>query len=597
MSLEAWVTLVIIGLAALLLITERLRPDLTALLVTLSLRLTGVISTEEALSGFSRSAVITILAVFILTHGLERTGATSWVGRQLLRLAGNSERRLLGMLVLTAAFLSTFMNTIAAAAVLLPTTMGIARELKFKPSRLLMPLAFGALLGGTATLLTTANIIVSSTLNLAGLQPFGLFDFLPTGIPIIISGTALMIWLAPKILPDRDVAGEIARMSLLRGELANIYHLREGTSEVLVNPDSSIAGQTLRETALGHDLGITVLGILSENHVILAPHPDVVVRGGDALLLDGIPTPDQLERYGLQINFEADLVSLLASPDVPLVEATIAPRSELEGLTLRQIHFRERYGLQVIALWREGLILQQDIAEIPLRFGDAMLLQGPRAQVQLLRFEPNFLILEEERETRPGPRALLATAIMIFSLILAATQILPVAVATLLGATLMVLTECLSMDQAYRAVEWRAIFLIAGMIPLSIALTNTGAAHILAEAMFQLSGSSSTLITGMLLLLTASILSLFLSGQTAAVVVAPIAIAAAGPTGADPRVLALCVAIGCSLAFVSPLGHPASLLVMGPGGYTFRDYSRLGIPLTITTFLVAAAALHWIWGL
>ena len=597
MTSEAWITIGLIVIAAVLLVTERLRADLVALLVALSLRLTGVLSTEQALSGFSQSAVLTILAVFIITHALERTGATGWVGRQLLRLAGTSERRLVTVITLTSALLAAFMNTIAAAAVLLPTTMGIARELRIRPSRLLMPLSFGALLGGTTTLLTTANIIVSSTLSQNGLAPFGLFEFVPTGLPLVISGTLFMVWLAPKILPARDLAGAIARMKLLRGELARIYHLREGTSEVRVQSQSPMSGKSLIEGAWGKELNLTVLGISHANELTLAPNPENEVQEGDVVLLDGTPTPEQLETYRLQITFDSDLVSSLASQDVPLVEVTLAPRSELERQTLRQIHFRERYGLQAIALWREGLVIQRGIADIPLRFGDAMLLQGPQQQVRLLRMDPNFLILEEEQYVRPGRKALLASAILVFSLGLATTQILPIAIATLLGAALMVLTSCLTMDQAYRAIEWRAIFLIAGMIPLSIALQNTGAADALANGIYRLSGAFSPLLIGTIFLTLASLMSLFLSGQTAAVVVAPIAIAAASPANADPRALAMAVAIGCSLAFISPLGHPANLLVMGPGGYTMRDYVRLGLPLTILTIIVATLGLHLVWGL
>lgn len=226
-----------------------------------------------------------------------------------------------------------------------------------------------------------------------------------------------------------------------------------------------------------------------------------------------------------------------------------------------------------------------------------MLLQGPRQQVELLRMDPNFLILEEETAGRFGPRALLAMGIMIVSLTLAATHVLPVATATLAGAVTMVITRCLTMDEAYRAVEWKAIFLIAGMLPLSIALTNTGTAAHLADGLYQLTGSMMPLLSAAVLLLITIALSLFLSGQAAAVVVAPIAIATATPTGADPRTLAMAVAIGCSLAFISPLGHPANLLVMGPGGYTFRDYLRLGTPLTLLTIAVTLATLHWVWGL
>jgi di/tricarboxylate transporter len=597
MTLEGWITLTIIGVAALLLISDRLRPDLIALMVILALSLTGVVTPQEAISGFSRSAVITILCLFILTHGLERTGATRWAGHQVLRLAGTSEHRLIGVIMLTGACLSTFMNTIAAAAVLLPMTMSIARQTQIRPSRLLIPLAYGALLGGTATLLTTANIIVSSTLSQNGLQPFGLFEFLPVGIPLVIGGTLLMIWLAPRLLPARDVAGEIARMQRLRSELAEIYHLREGTCEVVVQRGSSMAGQTLSQGGWGQDLGLTVLGISHEGRMLKAPNRDTQVQEGDILLLEGTPTPEQMKSHGLDLTFESDLISDLASEEVPLVEVTLAPRSELEGRTLRDIRFRERYGLQVIALWRQGLVLQQDVADLKLHFGDAMLVQGPRSQVELLGLDPNFLILEQETGGFLGPRALLATGIMIVSIALAATNVLPLSIAALAGAATMMLTGCLTMDEAYRSVDWKTIFLIAGMLPLSIALERTGTAAQLAEGLFQFTGGLSPVVTAGVLLPIAIGLSLLLSGQAAAVIVAPIAIAAAAPIGADPRALAMTVAIGCSLAFISPLGHPANLLVMGPGGYTFRDYFRLGIPLTLLTIAIALIALQWMWSL
>jgi di/tricarboxylate transporter len=358
-----------------------------------------------------------------------------------------------------------------------------------------------------------------------------------------------------------------------------------------------MAGQTLSEGRWGQELGLTVLGISHEGRLHKAPDGDTEVQEGDILLLEGTPTPEQMKSHGLNLTFEDDLISNLASEEVPLVEVTLAPRSELEGRTLRDINLRERYGLQVIALWRQGLVLQQDVADIKLQFGDAMLIQGPRSKVELLHLDPNFLILEEETGDLLSPRALLAAGIMIVSLILAATHVLPISIATLAGAAAMLLAGCLTMDEAYRSVAWRTIFLIAGMLPLSIALERTGTAAYLAEGLFQLTGNLSPVVTAGVLLLIAIGLSLLLSGQTAAVIVAPIAIAAAAPIGADPRALAMTVAIGCSLAFISPLGHPANLLVMGPGGYTFRDYLRLGTPLTLLSIAIALVALQWMWGL
>jgi di/tricarboxylate transporter len=596
MEPAGWVTLALVGVAAVLLVTERLRPDLTALLILLVLSLTGIVTPEQAFAGFSQSAVITILAIFILTFALEQTGVTHWVGMRLLRGLGASEARLATALMLTAAALSLVMNSIAAAAVLLPSAVAIARHTHRQPSRLLMPLSFGALLGGTATLLTTANILVSTTLTRASLQPFGLFDFLPTGLLIIAGGALVTALLGPRLLPSRDMAGEVARMRRLQTELAQVYHLGEGLTALTVRPGSALAGQTLREGAWGQRLGLTVLGIDRQGHVALAPNGDTTIREGDTVLVEGTPTEDMLGEFGLKVSSGGEALQP-TSEDVSLVEVILAPRSDFEGRTLKQLHFREKFGMQVLAVWGQGQVVQQTVADTPLRFGDAMLMQGSREKVEVLRADPNLIILEEQGSERVGRKGFLAAGILVFSLGLAATGVLPIALATLTGAALVVLTGCIRMDEAYRAIEWRTVFLIACMIPLGIAMLDTGAASFLAVSVQSLTGGLGPLATAAALLALTITLSLFLGGQATAVVVAPVAIEAAGLVHADPRGMAMAVAIGCSLVFLSPLGHPANLLVMAPGGYRPRDYMRLGLPVTLTTFALALVGLHWIWGL
>ena len=406
----------------------------------------------------------------------------------------------------------------------------------------------------------------------------------------------MIIW-APKILPSRDVAGQIARMKRLRYELAQVYRLRQGTSEIEIKPGSDMAGHTLAEGGWGEELGLTVLGVSHEGKLTWAPDRNTEIEEGDTILLEGAPSSEQLQEYGLAINEDTSLIENLASEDTPLIEAILAPRSEYDGRTLKEINFRERYGLQAISLWREGTLHEKNVGNVPLRMGDAMLLQGPREQVDSFKLDPNFIVLGEERVSSPGPKALLSAVVLAGSLALAAFQILPVAIATLLGAVMMLLLGCLTMEQAYRSVDWRAIFLIAGMWPLSIALQNTGTASFLAEEIFQGLNGMPPLLTAGGFLVLASITSLVISGQTAAVIVAPIAIAAAGAFGMDPRALAMATAIGCSIAFVSPLGHPANLLVMAPGGYTFKDYFTLGLPLTILTIIMALAGLYLVWNL
>ncbi|HLC03476.1 MAG TPA: SLC13 family permease [Anaerolineales bacterium] len=597
MTPAGWITIATIGFAALCLTSGWIRPDLTALIVVVILGLTAVITPEQALSGFSAAAVITVLSIFILTAGLEQTGVTRWIGLRMLKLTGSSESKILAALALTSAVLSLFMNTIAAAAVLLPAAMGIARQTGLRPSRLLMPVAFGSLLGGSATLLTTANIIVSTTLAQAGLQPFGLFDFLPIGIPLALTGIGVMLLLAPRLLPARDLPGSMAHMRRLRQELADVYHLREGTSQVHVQRGSAVAGMTLSQAGWGHELGLTVLGIVHDGHLHLAPDRDTEVAEGDIVLLEGAPTPEVTERYGLRLHSGVALDQALVSRDYPMVEVLLAPRSELQGKTLREIRLRERYGIQALALWRDGLAVQQDIAQIPLRFGDAMLVQGPRQEINLLRLDSNFVVLEEETNGRLTFRAPLSVVILLGSLALAAIGVLALPLAALAGVIAMVLTGCVKMDEAYRVVEWRAVFLIAGMLPLSIALDTSGAATYLGESLLRATARFGPLGAASILNLSAVGLSLLVGGQAAAVILAPIAIAAAQTIGADPRAMAMAVSIGCSLAFITPLGHPANLLVMGPGGYTFRDYMRLGAPLTLIAILVVILGLHLVWGL
>ncbi|HMK09103.1 MAG TPA: SLC13 family permease [Anaerolineales bacterium] len=596
MEPAGWVTLALVGVAAVLLVTERLRPDLTALLILIVLSLTGIVRPDQAFAGFSQSAVITIMAIFILTFALEQTGVTHWVGMRLLRGLGASESRLATALMLTAAALSLVMNSIAAAAVLLPSAVAIARHTNRQPSRLLMPLSFGALIGGTATLLTTANILVSTTLTRASLTPFGLFDFLPTGLLIIAGGALVTALLGPRLLPSRDMAGEVARMRRLQTELAQVYHLGEGLTALTVLAGSPLAGQTLRDGAWGQRLGLTVLGIAHQGHVALAPNGDTEIREGDIVLVEGTPTAGMLSDFGLHPSPVAEGLQP-TSEDVRLVEVILAPRSDFDGRTLKNLHFREKFGMQVLALWRQGQVVQPTVADIPLRFGDAMLMQGSREKVEVLRSDPNLIILEEEGSRRVGRKGYLAAAILALSLGLAASGVLPIALATLTGAALVILTGCIRMDEAYRAIEWRTVFLIACMIPLGVAMLDTGAASFLATTVQSLTGGLGALATAAVLLLLTITLSLFLGGQTTAVVVAPVAIEAAALVHADPRGMAMAVAIGCSLVFLSPLGHPANLLVMAPGGYRPRDYFRLGLPVTVVTFVLALVGLHWVWGL
>lgn len=590
-------TFVILLVAFVLLLSDRLRSDLVALLVVVALGLSGVLTPQEAFSGFSRSAVVTILAVFILTEGLRRGGITDRVGSFLLRLGGKEEGRLVAVVMLAGAFFSLFMNNIAAASVLLPAVTGAARKARLSLSRLLLPLALGTILGGMSTLLTTTNIVVSSLLREQGIPGYGLLDFAPLGLPIVAVGVAYMVLWGRHRLPAQLLSERGAAISR-RDDLVEIYRLGERLFRARVPAGSYLIGRPLAQSTFRERYGLTVVALEREGQVLLSPSPDTLFQEGDIVLLEGRleefrrrDTPPYLEILPPRPWCEEDL----ESPEVAVVEAVLAPRSTLIGQTLRSAHFREKYGMNVLAIWRAGRPIRTSLSDLPLRFGDALLLQGPRRNLPLLRGEPDLVLLGEEEEAVPPRRGWLALAIMATTLVLVAFFPSLVGELMLGGALLMVLSGILTMDQAYRAVEWKSIFLIAGMLPLGTAMTKTGAASLLAGHIVALLGPAGpwALLTGFFLLGT--LLTQVMNGAAVASVVAPMAIQTALTMGGNPRSLAMAVALSTSMAFLTPLGHPVNVLVMGPAGYRFRDYLRVGLPLTffLTALILLLLPVLW----
>jgi di/tricarboxylate transporter len=593
------ILLSILLVAIVLMVTERLRADVVALLVTIAMTLAGLIQPTDTFSGFSRSAVVTVMAIFVLTGGLARTGVTRSAGRALSHLSSSKETRLIVVTILGSALLSLTMNTIAAAAVLLPAVMDAARRARVSPSRLMMPLSFGALLGGMATLLTTSNILVSTTLRDQGLNAFRLTDFVPVGLPIIFFGTLYMALIGRRLLPKRHPGEQLGLVRQLRAELTELYSLQERLSEVRVQADSPLAGKCISESGIGEKLGISIMAVIHNTHVTFAPQPDQQLQANDLLVVAGrMERVLQLAEMGISLESDLTWQGDLSSDEIGLVEVLVAPRSRAAGETLRDLHFREKFGLTAVALWREGRSIRTDLGKLPLRFGDALLIYGPRERFYILQQEPDFIVLQQGKDDNVRPRKVWwAVGIMAIALGLAAANILPIAEATMAGALAMVLTGCVTMDEAYQSIEWRAIFLIAGMLPVSIAMNRTGTAEYIGQLLVSgLAPWGSLALMGGLFLLT-TLLTQFMSGQVTAVVLAPIAISAAQKFGLNPYALAMAVALGTSMAFLTPLGHPVNILVMGPGGYKFSDYFKVGALLTLVLFAVVLVFLPIFWPL
>ncbi len=589
--------LVILSVVSFLLIQGRIRPDLAALIALAVLGLTGLVTPQQAFSGFASSAVMTILAISIVSEGLHQSGISKFLSQKMFQLGKRNESRLVFVTVIAAALLSLFMNNIAAAGVLMPAVIALSRRTRIAPSKLLMPLAFGTILGGMATLLTTSNIIVSDSLRMAGYKPFGLLDFLPIGVVVVAVGALYLTALGRRILPARFPAGQVARAERLHAELAGLYGLRKNLSELQVLEGSCMAGINIKEADWAHRLGINILGISRGGHITFGPRGDEVIHPGDVLLVQGEVVPSEVDICGLKILPRVKTPREVADENIVLGEVILSPRATMGGKTLKDIHFRDKYRLNVVAIWREGQPLREGLADIPLRFGDALLVQGSPLEMRLLRDDRDFILLEEDPDAVFQPtKAGRAAAILFMVLGIAAFGWLPVAEVSLVGAILMILAGCLTMDDAYRSIEWKAIFLIAGMWPLGIAIGSSGLAHTIADYLGGVSLYGSETLAFVLILVGLALTQL-LGSQVASIVLTPIGLTLAAAVGADPRAIGMAIALSCSLAFLTPLGHPVNVMVMGSGGYSFRDYIRVGGPLTLIVLIIIMIGLKVFWGL
>jgi len=782
LTLEIGLVLAILLISLVLFVSEKIRMDVIALMVLGSLVLTGLVSPPEAVAGFSNGAVIAVWGMFILSDGLTRTGIANIIGHTVLRLGGQQEARLILVIMLTAGALSAFMNNIGVAALMLPVVVDVARRTEIPASRLLMPLAYGSLLGGLTTQIgTPPNLLISEALSSNGFVPFQLFDFTPLGSILLLAGTVFIVllgrhWL-PQIKPEREtqrrsqrnlrmlyglqsrsfhmrvpdesilvgkslaqsrigsaaglivmalerngksellpsrqtviqggdkllvqgrldrfrefqrwselviereapvlqglMAGQvrllevtvaensaliseplhhsefrkrynanvlaIRRSELVRRanlayvplksgdvlllqaspetaetlehageftscrevdetELAEVYRLQERIFVVRVPRESVLAGDTLSRSRFGDAFDFRLLALFREGELTIMPEPDEPLTGGDLLLLQGREEDLDVLRGLQDLEIEQDdlpNVDVLDSDRLTLLEATLDPRSSLAGQPVSELNFRERYDLELVAVWRQGEALRTNLDQLILQLGDALLLLGPREKLKLLESNPDFLLLtplsSRPLETSKAP---FAAGIMLAVVLSVLLGWLPIYIAAVIGATAMVLTRCLTMEDAYRAIEWRAIFLIAGMLPLGTAMEDTGAARLLADMTMSLLGPLGIwwVIAG--LYIVTAIGTMIIPTAALVVLMSPIVMSASSDLGIAPQTAMMAVAMAASASFMSPISHPANILVMGPGGYRFADYLKLGLPLTIVVFLAAMLLLPLLW--
>jgi di/tricarboxylate transporter len=612
MSLPQVIVIAIVVIPLVLVALNRLRVDIGALIIAIGLGIAqfaglGVLGPPhtpadavKAISGLGQPVVVTLFSLFIITRGLEQTGVARVITRGLLAASGASEARLIFLFTAGTALLSLVMNNLAAGALLLPSAIEASRRTGIRPSKLLIPVAYGSLLGGAATYFTTANIIVSNLLLTANppQTPLHILDFTPTGGLIALAGIAFMALIGRRLLPDRQPSAEQLVARRTGSELEDVYQLGERLWEVEVLPDSALAGRNLGETEIGGRLGLAVVAIWRGRQAIFAPPPSQPILAGDVLLTVGREDRvSQLTGQGVSIGREPGN-GHISTRGVTFVEVIMAPHSHAEGHTLRELDFRKNYGFTAVALLRGRRSYRTDVGSFTLQPGDSLLMVGPPERLRGLRHNPDFILLEPDTSDQPlqTRRAVLATAILATTIVVSILGF-PVYLAMLAGALGMILARLLSMEEAYHSMEWRAIFLIAGMYAVSIAMVQTGLAALIGEGVIAVVRPFGPLgLAAGSYLLTAA-LTQVMGGQVTALVTGPIAISAAISLHTSPQAMAVAAAIGCSASFITPIAHLVNILMIGPGNYRFSDFFRVGWLLTVISFLVLLIGMVLFWKL
>ena len=612
MTLPQIFLIVVVAIPLVLVSLDRLRIDVAALLIAVALGTAqylgmGILGAAHtpldairAISGLSQPVVLTLLSLFIITHGLDKSGLTRWIARYLLKIGGHSERRLIMLFAATTALLSLVMNNLAAGALVLPSAMEVARRTGIKPSKLLIPVAYGSLLGGAATYFTTANIIVSNLLTTANppQPPLHILAFTPTGGLIAMVGIVFLALFGQRWLPDRDPAPEQMIVRLTSSDLEDYYRLNERLWEVQVLPESLLANKPLSESGIGERFGLTVVGMWHGRQAIFAPPPRQIIQPDDILLIVGREDRvSALTEVGLKISRE-NSIGHISERGVSFIEVMPSPHSQALGRTLRDLEFRAKYGLTAVALFRGGRSYRTGVGNLPLMLGDSLLMVGSRSYLQRLQNNPDFIVLEPDLGDQPVQRAQATLTIGILALAIAASVLgLPVYLAMLTGAILLILTGVLDMEEAYQSLNWQAIMLIAGMYSVSLAMVNTGLAQMIGDHMLSLVTPLGPLgLAGGAYVLTA-LLTQVIGGQVTALVTGPITISAAISLHTNPQAVAVATAIGCSASFFTPIAHPVNILMIAPANYQFRDFYHIGWRLTLVCFITLIVGLILFWRL
>ena len=594
MSFEILIVLSLIVLAFSLFVTEKFPLDVTALLILSILLLGKFLTPEEAISGFANPAVITIGLLFILSHALQKTRLLEYLIIRINKLVSRSRNLGLGVYLLTIGIASALMNNTAIVAIFMPVTIRLAHQYKISPSKLLIPLSYAAIMGGTLTLVgTSTNLLVNAIYIDNGGEALGMFEFARYGwIPLII-GLAYIIWIAPLILPSRTITSSLTKS----------YHMAGYLTEMKISNDSPLVGKTCRERNINQNYDVMVLDIQREGHLISTKVGEEIIQSGDILFVKGAVENflrmKEVEKISL-LTDEKLTQKELEQEDNVLMECMLTDKSDIIGKTLMQSNFRKRFRTFILAIRRDGSIIRKKVAHVILHTYDTLLIYGRRKQIDKLAINGDFILLGEVQAELVKSRYWWVSILVIIStIILAAFGILPILKGAIISAVILLMFKIISPNEAYQSIHWQVIILIAALIPLGIVIESTGTATFIGELISNTVVGFSTdiqpyILLGLIYLIT-MILTEVSSNTATAIIMTPIVMAVTNQIGIDPRPFIFAVCFAASASFITPVGYQTNLMVYGPGGYKFSDFIKVGMPLSIIFWLLAILLIPIIW--
>lgn len=581
-------TVAVLVLAVGFFVFGKFRVDLIAMCALAVLLVLGLISPEEGLYGFANQATLTIGAMFVVSMGLVRTGLVQWIAQRIDRLAGKGELRLILVLCVITAALSAFMVNTATVAILIPVVITLTAKRKISSSRVLIPLSFASQFGGVCTIIgTSTNMLVNGIGISKGMDSFRFFEFLPLGLVLVVVGTGYLLITSRWLLPKRK--GEVDQVDK--------YLLADYQAELQVLGNSTLIGGTWEESKITPETKIELSNLMREGKAVARPKR-TKIRPGDLLIVNGnIDEIIEIEnKYDLEMFKNIRSVYEEQSHEVRLVEALIPPNSNLIGQTIQGSNFFRSYGHPVLAIQRRGKSFKERLADIKLESGDTLLVHGQKDDIARLKNSPNIIVTNELTELSVRREKTTAALLVIIAVVvLAVTNVVPIMVAAMIGAAGMVLTRCITVEEAYNAIDWKIIFLLGGIIPLGLAIEQNGIVPLLADSVLRPLIAYGPVAVLAVIYIVVAVLTEAMSNNAAAAIMAPIAFSLAALMGVNPRPFLVAIAFAASTSFATPIGYQTNTMVYSAGGYRFTDFTRIGVPLNLIFWGLATLLIPLIW--